>query len=334
MGFGLEVTGIIDAAYDLDGGESDWLHGIRRAAAPLFGSGLDTFALTYTVHGRGRVEAGTVVREGRAWRTDPMQQLRAMAPGEPLRSFFCDLPSLATITEVIRRLGLAGKRVRAREEARASGVGDVIALSAYDLSGEGVMVGAALHGEASVPRPVADRWENVSDVLAAALRLRRALQERIADAEAPRSREGGGERAEQRVIAGPVRDELRRAAVEIDGTERRRGNARPEEALRQWRELMSGNWSLIDRFHAGGRLFLVARSNAAAPRERSHSSWPRLLSGRERQIAAFVARGHSNKSIADTLGLANSTVATHVGAAMRKLGVRSRVELINALSSA
>lgn len=50
------------------------------------------------------------------------------------------------------------------------------------------------------------------------------------------------------------------------------------------------------------------------------------LSPREREILAFVARGHSNKEIARELDLAESTVKIHVQNILRKLGLASRVQ--------
>lgn len=51
-----------------------------------------------------------------------------------------------------------------------------------------------------------------------------------------------------------------------------------------------------------------------------------LLSGRERQVLAFVGAGLSNAEIADRLHLGITTVKTHVSAAMEKLRVRNRVQ--------
>ena len=44
----------------------------------------------------------------------------------------------------------------------------------------------------------------------------------------------------------------------------------------------------------------------------------------------LVTMGHSNKRIAAELGISLSTVASHLSKASAKLGVRSRVELIQA----
>jgi two-component system, NarL family, nitrate/nitrite response regulator NarL len=50
------------------------------------------------------------------------------------------------------------------------------------------------------------------------------------------------------------------------------------------------------------------------------------LSSREREIAELIAQGHSNKLIARTLGIAETTVKIHVQHILRKLGVDSRVQ--------
>jgi len=54
----------------------------------------------------------------------------------------------------------------------------------------------------------------------------------------------------------------------------------------------------------------------------------RKLTNRERQIAALVCSGLSNKMIAHRLTLSEGTVKTHVHGIFQKLGVRSRCELI------
>lgn len=52
-----------------------------------------------------------------------------------------------------------------------------------------------------------------------------------------------------------------------------------------------------------------------------------LLSPRERQVAAGIARGASNKQIARLLDIAETTVKIHVQSILRKLNLDSRVQI-------
>lgn len=52
------------------------------------------------------------------------------------------------------------------------------------------------------------------------------------------------------------------------------------------------------------------------------------LSARETEVIRLTASGHSNKSVATTLGIGVKSVETYRARAMDKLGFRSRVELV------
>jgi len=54
----------------------------------------------------------------------------------------------------------------------------------------------------------------------------------------------------------------------------------------------------------------------------------RQLSPREEEVVRLVAEGHTNREIAAILGLAEKTAENHRSNAMRKLGMRDRVELV------
>ncbi len=59
---------------------------------------------------------------------------------------------------------------------------------------------------------------------------------------------------------------------------------------------------------------------------------PGLLTGRERQIAALVGEGMSNRDIAQHLGISKRTVDAHLEHIFGKLGISSRVQLATGLS--
>jgi DNA-binding NarL/FixJ family response regulator len=58
------------------------------------------------------------------------------------------------------------------------------------------------------------------------------------------------------------------------------------------------------------------------------------LTRRERQIAELVAAGATNADIAAALHVTVKTVEAHLSRTYRKLGVRSRAMLVDALRSA
>jgi two-component system, NarL family, nitrate/nitrite response regulator NarL len=60
----------------------------------------------------------------------------------------------------------------------------------------------------------------------------------------------------------------------------------------------------------------------------AHDRWVKILTQREREVAALVSRGLSNKEIARLLGLSCGTIKLHVHSILQKSGANSRYSLI------
>jgi len=70
--------------------------------------------------------------------------------------------------------------------------------------------------------------------------------------------------------------------------------------------------------------------NAAAPSKASRgaSKGTHALTRRQKNVLDLMAKGHSNKEIADALHLAESTVKVHITAIFRTLGVSNRTQAV------
>ena len=145
------------------------------------------------------------------------------------------------------------------------------------------------------------RWGRVSAHLAAAGRLRASI--RPVDGEC-RS----------------IRELMRDAVLRQEAARSRKPD--PDAAIEAWAALVSGRWTLVDRFERNGRRYVVAHRNELEVPD------PRALTPRERVVSQLAALGKSNKLIAYELGLSNSTISTLLWTAMRKLGAETRPALI------
>jgi DNA-binding NarL/FixJ family response regulator len=174
------------------------------------------------------------------------------------------------------------------------GTVDVVFVRADCCDGVGALFGGVVRRRRRDARDDAAWWSPVIAHVAAGLRLRRAVGR-------------GG---------------MRRAAFAID---RARGSLQRRDvgAVDAWDALVDGRWSLVDQFDTDGKRFVVALPNATIARD------PRALSAIERAIAERVALGNTNKLVAYELSIPTGTVATRVAAIARKLGVRSRVEIVD-----
>ncbi|MFO0612542.1 MAG: LuxR C-terminal-related transcriptional regulator [Polyangiaceae bacterium] len=115
---------------------------------------------------------------------------------------------------------------------------------------------------------------------------------------------------------------LRQAVLDADRA-RSKERSDPARATELWSALVEGRWSMVDQFEHGTRKYVIAYPN-------DPQTLRVELSHREEQVAGYVAMGHSNKLIAYELGLASSTVATHVAKLTAKLSATSRAALVAA----
>lgn len=92
-----------------------------------------------------------------------------------------------------------------------------------------------------------------------------------------------------------------------------------------------GRQRLVLQAASGRRAVLVSEQELTALEQATRTRTAgAVLTARERQVLQLVADGMTGTAIAEALGLATNTVAQHLTAVRRKLGVRSSADAVAA----
>lgn len=314
---------VIESAYRTEGSDEEWME--RAARALTAGTPGAVVAWGYTLH-----------KGGAATKPIPDAFLTAFQVKSGLFSqIYSGLDT--RISEVVSGAGTRcmllteavteprGVRRRAGPTRFLKQVGgdDALAVLSLDASGAGVLVACVTEGY-TLSEERREVGRRVGVHLASGFRLRRALLGRdpLDRAEAVFEADGRLASAQGRAQQSETTQRLRHA---IDRIERARaGPVRKNdiEALDLWQGLVEGRWSVVHHYDSDGRRYHLAMANPPL------AVFDRALIEIEAEVAAMVIAGESNKVIAYSLGIAESTVANHITHALKKLGVRSRIELI------
>ena len=91
---------------------------------------------------------------------------------------------------------------------------------------------------------------------------------------------------------------------------------------------------MIRTIHAGGKVLSPGPTKRVLERY-IHGQTPHVgtiadldLSGREQQVLHLLCQAHTNHQIAREMNIAETTVKTYVSSIMRKMDVRSRLEIV------
>jgi DNA-binding CsgD family transcriptional regulator len=322
MGSRPDLVSILEAAYVMDAPTRTWLKGLMDAIRPHAEDGLGIGAYLYDTSQRP-FQIQELIVEDCPIDDAGMSKLLDSANDSFVRQSWL-VPSAATSSETPGYDTLPA----VEQVFHKNGIRDVLVINALDPVGIGCWIGAPLRELKRLEGEERERWGRVAAHVRAALRLRLRLTlrpEPAAEAATSGAAEAvltpEGKVAHAEAPAERSLDALRAAVL---GIERARGELRhdAERALPSWKALVQARWTLVDDFQADGKRYLLARTNSLA------ATSLELLTPRERQIAACVAMGHTNKETAYELGLSHSTVRVLVARACAKLGVRSREELI------
>jgi DNA-binding CsgD family transcriptional regulator len=328
MGHSADFVRLVEAAYDLDGNEADWMRGLVDVLQPDFDRGFGVVAFTHHRQPDGSMKVGTPVAVGPSWLAPLTLEVNSSPPQDTLSEVhghtIGSARPFATFSEMLERSSQAEARSVPERVAQAHGLTfrDFVGIVASDPTGSGLTLGALLPERSKTTKRERHHFGCAAAHIAAAMRLRCALSSEASAEEAVLTPEGGCLHAETPAKSAGARARLRESVLKM---ERARGNLRktdPAEALALWQGLCGGRWSLVDRFDSDGRRFVIARRNEPDFED------PRALSRRERQALAYAAMGYTNKYIAYALGLSPSSIAMHLGSAARKLRATSKVHLV------
>lgn len=327
---------LVEFVYDLDVEKDHWVPSLLEVGLPLLDHGHGVVGTTYVRPPEGGIPFPTKFHQlsGPPDLMGRVLRISTLANEEVLREVNRS-GVVTTLSEAINRFP---GRVAPLEEFQRhlAGAKDILALTAVDPNGVGMSLTVPLPEVTKLSGRERELWQMMGSHLVSGFRLRQGLEEKrkapMQSSSLPRYAEAvlDPKRFEVAEAIGRAKDEnvgdiLREAAIQIDRARGRLRRKDPEHALEIWRGLVEGRWSLVDWFDSDGRRFVLAHPNP--PRLKD----PRGLTERESQVCSYVSLGETNKLISYRLGINQSKVSSTLRSAMRKLGVRTRPQLVERL---
>jgi DNA-binding CsgD family transcriptional regulator len=315
------VLEIIEAIYREEKNERAWIDGILDAAKPVVDEGLGVVGFPFEAGPNGfDVPFQRVTGAGKGLGPDLMRAVTATIKDDDRvqKSYRAVLCATGSEENHLDREGF--------KLMRPLGIQDSIGMVGVATNGSGVCLVALLPKITKLKPAVRARLSRVAAHLGVGQRYRRLLKknesEAIFDANAKLVH------AEGDATTREARAALTRAVVSLDRARGKQRRIDPDGALEAWKGLVDARWSLVDQFENDGKRFIVARENEPI------SPPLAALSKRERQIAGYLAIGHTSKLIAYELGISDSTVRVLIHRAMRRLNVKTQRDLAAAFMDA
>lgn len=314
---------VVEAAYRLDGTDLEWLRGIGKAVRPLLDGerGLLGYLID-TAATRDEQFARRVVFDVAPHDVEFAEEL--MSRNTRMTAAFHGVPQSLDASAVAsyRAVGRGQVDDRIMDAYSRLGVADFAAFRTVEPGPCSVAFVAGQRSERSFDPEAILRWAKVAAHIAAGRRLRALTATGF---EAVVSTAGRIEHATGQAATKTARSSLSEAAGRQEHARSQAGRSDGDRSLAAWTPLVHGRWSLVDQFERSGRRYLVARPNEHDLVE------PARLSPRERTLAHLAALGKPNLLIAYELGIAETTVETHLVGVMKKLGTTTRIELMRRL---
>jgi DNA-binding CsgD family transcriptional regulator len=326
-----DLLDVIEAAYQVDASDAEWLQKLAQSAHPLLDGGFGLCAFQYA---RGAEGLPEIVRSCMLGLPAGLAELhatifRTMDPDIKQRPF--RMGPCVSGSQLMGGGDALRRHPHMQKYAHTFGMADSLWITAVEPSGAGCGIHAG-RAEIGAPSPMVKRhWSRIAAHLSTAARLRKRLRAAGAVNDATAGDDGAVLDPGGRVhhAAGPAKekdalDELRRAVLSLEKARGPARRAEPDQALTDWKVLVMARWSLIDQFERDGRRYVVAYENQPS------GAGPDALTAREKQVVGHALLGHHNKLIAYELGISHSTVRVLLARAAKRLRVNTRAELLAA----
>lgn len=322
----IDPVGIVEQMYRCEPDESKWLQGISSAVCATL-PGISGFAYSLQLARCGAVVLGTSSYGDMPDWGHILNHYRRM-PSDMTRTLHLPSPAFQLKSERMRRLLQLDEHYRedAIRLVRQSDGDDMAGLMGGDGQDLFVVIGRVLRKRMPPELRTRRLMEKIGRHLSTACALRRTLGQdthTLADAGslAVLTPDGG---LVQRGV-GMSWSEVPSLIELVKKVQHLRGRLRHENALQAlslWEDMLASKWVLLEHAENDGRRWILVRNNPLGRRD------PLALSEQESLVAAYVARGRSNKWIGFELGLSEATVASHLTNAQRKLGTPNRREFL------
>jgi DNA-binding CsgD family transcriptional regulator len=323
-----DLIGILDAAYREDLDDHAWLAGLAAAVFPHLDEGFGVHAFEFYRPGDGlpvivqRCHLGIPAKLAAIYPTI----FQTMDPEIRQRPFRMG-PCISGSQMMGMGRGFLDEPLMKRY-AQTFGMYDSLWITAAEPSGRGCGFHAGRPRITRVSAAQVQRWGRIAAHLANAVRLRHNKRKESMAGQAGAEPEAILDPSGQiQDATGEARSKQARELLvdAVQMLEESRGPLRtkdPEKALEIRKALVGGRWSLVDRIEKNGQRYIVARENEPI------ASGPELLSEREKEVVAYALLGHHDKLIAYAMGISDTTVRVLFGRAKKKLGVKTREDLL------
>jgi DNA-binding CsgD family transcriptional regulator len=313
---------VVEAGYRLEGDDRAWVAALLDCIAREHWRDQISTAFTFDLTAKG-FDLGDVAIHGPPEIEDHLRASLAVVSPEGLTlAYGSGCAPVGTVSELIFHRSADEETFNKTNSGVAA---DVLRIVAHSGTGRGVGLTLVLDKVRRSMQPERRRWTRCAAHLGAGLRLR-AMAHQLASLDANPIEaifDGGGKLCDARDAAASksARELLRTAVRKADKARSAWGRRDADGALKAWEALISGRWSLVDRFDSDRRRFVVAVRNDL------RSLDPRGLSLRERQAAEYAGQGRSAKEIGYLLGAPAASVENSLRRTQVKLGLKSRAEL-------